>query len=1141
MPEWALKGGSVVIFAWARTIANQDRCLHVEPHHLVLAALKTSEGRVLVTTLMGARPDLSKLDPKTRELLVGSLQPKLGEAFPVGSALRALMKESGWFLTVAPAGVGKTIATWIPAPGAAPGDFRQLLARCLQHVDQDDVWGPRWRGLFGSVSGGPSTRVLSQGLRRVQERISQLRLHLTKNVLGQDGAVEQVVDAYFPHFVVGQSGEGGRRGPRMILTFAGPSGVGKTLMAESLAAFFDEGGARGNLLRLDMSSYSGHQAHEQLIGGAKMYSNSEEGILNAFISKNADGVILVDEVEKAHRNCINLFLQILEHGEVFDNHVKKMLDFSQTTFIFTTNLGAELYDSPNRSGVLRDSATLPSVVLSALEEQDSVGLYGESRPGLPKELVSRLSKGAVVLFDRLDAISLDRMARATFDRVSEEFFQQTGIRLELGDSRLPMMWLLRFGAGGDARRLISGLKNHLYGAVSNVLGTFSGLVDEESRGPALGALRFELCADSELPDPVRKGLEGPSTVLLIDDDDWCRRFPQPFACVRAVDEAGIAAAITRQMPLFVLLDLHIGAKRGDGDFVRGLAILSWLRQRYPDIPVYLFSESPDRRGLSASLLEHVRTEGGARGLLKKAYYADEPVGEAESDPFFDELAQIEQRHRRDQIVRYYHRRSRVVHFDTEPALPMAPDGVLRVVLCRCREVTAVTASDRKEAGWCEVPEDRFESIAGADEAKERLMEVVCWLKDPGPLRAMGVDLPRGILMTGPPGTGKTSLARAVAGEAEAPFFAVSGTELFSKWAGEGEAKIRNLFQRARRYAPSVVFIDEIDSLGRARGAEDGEYRENMLAELLAQLDGFVRADNPVFVLAATNRPDVLDAALLRPGRFDLQVEVGLPGPKARLQLLNRLLQRTPTPGNLDLGEIVTRTSGFSGAELKQVVHEAARLALRQGKSVVQLGHLDSAVTTVRMGPESRREPLPESAKRQVAIHEVGHAVVQHRLMPEAPLTQLSILPRGSVLGFAEHQSDAAHALPTRKWVEARLAVLVAGRVAESMFQPLGDVSAGCANDLARATALAMKAVGEWGMDEEFGFLSMGGIEEERVGRGIRNSVGAEAMEGVRRWLKKAEEVAKGVLEKERKGVLKVVERVMEVEVVKGEDVGRMVG
>ena len=372
----------------------------------------------------------------------------------------------------------------------------------------------------------------------------------------------------------------------------------------------------------------------------------------------------------------------------------------------------------------------------------------------------------------------------------------------------------------------------------------------------------------------------------------------------------------------------------------------------------------------------------------------------------------------------------------------------------------------------------FKDVAGVDEAKEELHEIIEFLKEPQKFNKLGGKIPKGVLLVGPPGTGKTLLAKAIAGEASVPFFSISGSDFVEMFVGVGASRVRDLFEQGKKNSPCIIFIDEIDAVGRHRGAGLGgghDEREQTLNQLLVEMDGFENNEG-VILIAATNRPDVLDPALLRPGRFDRQVMVDRPDVKGREGILKVHTATVPLTENVDLKIIARGTPGFTGADLANLVNEAALLAARDDKKCVGNDDFESAKDKVLMGVERRSMVISEKEKRTTAYHEAGHALVALKLPGTDPLHKVTIIPRGRALGVTmQLPEDEKHTYP-RNFLYNNLAIFMGGRVAEEIC--LGQMTTGAGNDIERATELARKMVCEWGMSEKMGPLTYGTKEEQ---------------------------------------------------------------
>ncbi|WCX94468.1 ATP-dependent zinc metalloprotease FtsH [Pseudomonas aeruginosa] len=366
----------------------------------------------------------------------------------------------------------------------------------------------------------------------------------------------------------------------------------------------------------------------------------------------------------------------------------------------------------------------------------------------------------------------------------------------------------------------------------------------------------------------------------------------------------------------------------------------------------------------------------------------------------------------------------------------------------------------------------FADVAGCDEAKEEVSELVEFLRDPGKFQRLGSRIPRGVLMVGPPGTGKTLLAKAIAGEAKVPFFTISGSDFVEMFVGVGASRVRDMFDQAKKHAPCIIFIDEIDAVGRHRGAGLGgghDEREQTLNQLLVEMDGFEMNDG-IIVIAATNRPDVLDPALLRPGRFDRQVVVGLPDIRGREQILKVHMRKVPLGDHVDPAVIARGTPGFSGADLANLVNEASLFAARSNKRIVDMREFELAKDKIMMGAERKTMVMSEKEKRNTAYHEAGHAIVG-RLVPEHdPVYKVSIIPRGRALGVTMFLPEEDRYSLSKRALESQICSLFGGRIAEEMTLGFEGVTTGASNDIMRATQLARNMVTKWGLSEKLGPL-----------------------------------------------------------------------
>ena len=384
-------------------------------------------------------------------------------------------------------------------------------------------------------------------------------------------------------------------------------------------------------------------------------------------------------------------------------------------------------------------------------------------------------------------------------------------------------------------------------------------------------------------------------------------------------------------------------------------------------------------------------------------------------------------------------------------------------------------------------EDRvtFDQVAGADEEKEELQEIVEFLRDPDKYLQLGAHIPKGVLLVGPPGTGKTLLAKSVAGEADVAFLSISGSDFVEMYVGVGASRVRDLFEQAKKQSPAIVFIDEIDAVGRQRGSGLGgghDEREQTLNQLLVEMDGFT-ANSGVVVLAATNRVDILDPALLRPGRFDRQVYVGLPDIRGREEILKVHARNKPLAEDVDLAEIARGTAGFTGADLENLLNEAALLSGRRNEPVIRQKTIQESIIKVIAGPEKHSRVIPEQERKLTAFHEAGHAVVMHDLPGQDPVHQITIVPRGQAGGMTISLPEEDRSYLSKRYMEDEIVALLGGRAAEELM--LGDISTGASNDLQRATTIARKMVGTYGMSKRLGHVAFNaGSDEVFIGKSM---------------------------------------------------------
>ena len=442
----------------------------------------------------------------------------------------------------------------------------------------------------------------------------------------------------------------------------------------------------------------------------------------------------------------------------------------------------------------------------------------------------------------------------------------------------------------------------------------------------------------------------------------------------------------------------------------------------------------------------------------------------------------------------------------------------------------------------------FADVAGADEEKEELAEIVDFLRDPQRFVELGARIPKGVLLVGPPGTGKTLLARAVAGEAGVEFLSISGSDFVEMYVGVGASRVRDLFEQAKKAAPCIIFIDEIDAVGRQRGTGLGgghDEREQTLNQLLVEMDGFGTNDG-VVVLAATNRADILDPALLRPSRFDRQIYVGYPDIKGREDVLKIHTANKPLAEDVDLAKVARGTAGFTGADLENLSNEAALLCARRGDQFITMADFEEAEIKVLAGPEKRSRVVPEHERKLTAYHEAGHAIVMHALPTHEPVHRITIVPRGHAGGMTISLPDEDRSYQSKRYMEEQIVSLLGGRAAEKLM--LGDISTGASNDIERASHIARKMVTAYGMSEKLGSIAFeSGHDEVFIGktmgqtRSYSEKTAAEIDDEVKAIIDRADARCEEILTARREALTAVAEYLLAHETMTGEEFERMVG
>lgn len=941
------------------------------------------------------------------------------------------------------------------------------------------------------------------GLDELIHYLRNMRTVLMERVVGQDHAVHAFIEGWF-NAEITASADTERRAPCAVFVFAGPPGVGKTYLAELGAKEL-----RRPFRRFDMSAYSGVHQNEELIGIAKNYQGAHPGALTGFVEKNPNAVLLFDEIEKAHINTIHIFLQLLDYGMLEDKYYEENITFRDTIIIFTTNVGHRLYDHPNESGVHAANADFHrKTILDALEKEKNP-LTGE--PRFPAAICSRMSTGYLVLFNRLGIHELERIVSDELQRVGTLLRRQYFKEITF-DERIPLALILREGGRADARRLRAQTESFVKGELLKFCELFridrlEEVLDQVDRIEFDFHMELKDMAPSvrELFDPQ----ESPCILLVTGSDlsDIYQEYLPNVRWLAANRKEEVLQILGIEEVDLVLLDLWLGSPGANTSesmrffdhvpaaakgLVNGQELLHKIHKRLPQIPVYLLSLVPssDKDDRHASVdnelfMACVRG-GGARGMIVSRFI-DGMVKDWKIHR--DQMAQVLKEsclrlHRENAAVRLA-TAGNVVGFDTMPRVDEA-ERKLAIQLRNFKISRAVAAADVGEVlSDVERPETRFSDLIGAETAKEEMEFYIDFLKNPRRFAALGLRPPKGILLHGPPGTGKTMLARAMAGESDVAFIPTTATNFVTIWQGSGPQNVRDLFARARRYAPAIIFIDEIDAIGRIRtgGPGGGRASEDTLNALLGEIDGFTSPspDRPVFLLAATNfkvdmrngeTPErttrTLDPALVR--RFSRTILVDLPERASREQYLASRLANRP---NCAVGQeiirlIAERSSGLSIAALEIIIDTAARQAAKQNEPLTDR-LLEEAFESTQFGDARAR--TREEVQR-TARHEAGHTIL-YWLSGRYP-SYVTVVSRG---GYGGYMAGAAtdiegKGVQTRDELLTDVRVRLGGRAAELIYygEEAGQ-STGISEDLDQATSIARAMVCRYGMSQHFGLIS----------------------------------------------------------------------
>ncbi len=901
----------------------------------------------------------------------------------------------------------------------------------------------------GKKSGAKSPTTVAE----VVEKTKHVRDKLLEAVRGQNAAIDTFVSGYFRAETVALVKKK-RKKPRATFLFAGPPGVGKTFLAEQAAEHLGL-----PYRRFDMSEYADKEATISFCGSDKVYKNGQPGVVTSFVAENPHSVLLFDEIEKAHINVIYLFLQMLDAGRLRDTFTNEEVSFTDAIVILTTNAGRNLYEDPS---IVNLSALPRRQIIEALRNDKSE--RGNDMNVFPSALCSRFAAGNVIMFDRLEAYDLCNIANKELKESVSAFSKYSGIKVTL-DPSLGTAILLAEGAKSDARTVSSRSGSFFYDEVYEL---FRLVGKGENSKPLDGITSLDIKVTLPEDEKVRSlfvNSEAPSVLVFGDGElgEECKKKLADCTVYHASDINDARDILFAHDVTIALCDIQFGKRADVQNYINiedtsslGMDFLHLICSEY-DIPAFILER---KRGD----ISHEEALSFARCGVRDIISMDKTGGGFAKKVMSKCSAAYQQK-----SLLELSRASKVLTYKT--AQTVSEDGTSAEI--HLFDMGLALAADTEDAKNLLVskPNVKFADVIGAEDAKSELKYFVEYMKCPVKYIRRGLRAPKGILLYGPPGTGKTLLAKAMAGESDVTFIAAEGNRFLQRYVGEGAAAVHDLFTTARKYAPSILFIDEIDAIGKNRASASAEHSSDILTAFLTEMDGFnTDSSKPVFVLAATNydidgnTDRTLDPALLR--RFDRKLLVDLPNKEERARYIRFKMSKNPALELCDeqIDNISMRSTGMSLAELESVIELAMRNAVRNENLVVDDASLEEAFETFTGGEEKK---WSEDSLIRTARHEAGHALLCW-LSGEKP-SYVTIVARGNHGGYMQHGDEENKGLYTRKELLAKIRTSLAGRAAEVVYYGEDDgVSTGAGSDLANATRLAERMVCFDGMDTSFG-------------------------------------------------------------------------
>jgi len=933
------------------------------------------------------------------------------------------------------------------APSAEAKPIKGLFGDLFGDIDKsDDESAPEER-----KPESPEKETLAQLVKRVKEG----QKYALDIVFGQDHAINSFIEGYFQAQIIAMTQKNSVK-PKAMFLFAGPPGVGKTFLAEQTADFL-----KLPFKRFNMSEYAGYETVSQFIGAEPTYKAAKEGNVTGFVAKNPQCILLFDEIEKAHLNIIQLFLQMLDAGILRDAFTNEDVFFKDTIIIFTTNAGKQIYDDPD---IVNLATVSRKQILSALQTEKRPD---SDSPFFPAAICSRFAAGNVIMFNRLGANDLLKIAESELNKFTSSFKEETGIEVNV-DRNVLYALLFSEGAKVDART-IRGRAGTFFGQESYEL---LRLMSSEQRPYDIDKLK-NIDIKVQIPDDPKlsKLFEEPTApnVLVFASEKLAEKVKKSKQTVNFIfaDDMETAKNIVFDKDIsLILCDVRCGLE----DEAYGVLNIEDVNTvgsefiRYAvdnlSIPAYVFSEN--KGDISAEEMQSFIAKG-VRGYV----CLNDESGADFSERVYSLCNDAEQQKKLLEFVRS----NKVLRYSTSQVVSEGSKSAT-IYLFDFKLEVAPDADDAKDLlNSVYKPDKKFADVIGANDAKEELQFFIKYLSNPAEFARHGVRMPKGVLLYGPPGTGKTLLAKAMAGESDASFIATEGNAFIKTFVGQGPEAMHDIFKVARKYAPSILFIDEMDVFARSRnGAGDANSKasEDVLTAFLSEMDGFkTHPDKPVFVLAATNygvdgKGNSIDRAIVR--RFDRTIYVDLPNKEERAKFMRMQVKKHK---NFALGEqeieaIATRTTGMSLADLESVIELALRNAIRADNFTVDEEAFDEAFQSFTSG--EKKTVYSQEELKKTARHEAGHTLVYwlNGIVP----SYVTIVGRGDYGGYMRIGDEEEKGCETRDELLGRMRVSLAGRAAELEYYGEKDgLTTGASSDLQHATNVARYLIGYFGMDK----------------------------------------------------------------------------